>query len=70
MKKNKFLYYNTLYMCETDGIEVWTDKDRSKGFVPKDRAAIYYKISGKIVSRKQVLNPRYLVPIKEQECPF
>jgi hypothetical protein len=70
MKKNKFLYYNTLFMCETDGKEVWTDKDRSKGFVPKDRAAIYYKIRGKIVSRRQVLNNRFLVPIKEQECPF
>ncbi len=33
----------------------------SQGFVPKDRAEIYYKIRGKMYSRKQVFNQRYLV---------
>lgn len=68
MKSN--LYYNTLLMVTTDGRKVWNDKEFSNGFVPKGRAAIYYKIGGKVISRKKVLNCRYLVKINEQKLPF
>lgn len=63
------LYYNTLYQCTTDGRKVWTNKDSSDGFIPKGRSQVYYKINGKIISRKQLLS-KYLVRIKENPLPF
>lgn len=66
----KFLYYNTLYQVTTDGKKVWDDKNSSNGFVPKGRAMIYYKLNGKLISMKQLLNSRYLVYIKKESLPF
>jgi len=67
---NKFLYYNTLLGLTTDGKQVWNNRECSKGFVPKDRAEIYFKINGKLLSRKQVFNQRYLVWINKPALPF
>jgi hypothetical protein len=57
-------------MITTDGKQVWTDNQCSNGFVPKDRAEIYYKIRGKTYSRKQVFNERYLVRMGKETLPF
>ncbi len=67
---SKFLYYNTLLMVQTDGKQVWADNQCSQGFIPKDRAEIYYKIRGKMYSRKQVFNQRYLVRMEKETLPF
>ncbi|CAB4140496.1 hypothetical protein UFOVP402_36 [uncultured Caudovirales phage] len=64
------VYYNTLIMCFTDGRKVWTDKDSSAGHVPQGRSCIRYKVNGKLYSRKQVLNARYLVRVMEIKLPF
>lgn len=67
---SKFLYYNTLYQITTDGKRVWSDKESSDGFIPKDRAMIYYKINGKLLSSRQVFDKRFLVWVKEEPLPF
>jgi hypothetical protein len=61
---NGYLYYNTLYCCETDGKDVFINGRKLKPFVPKDRAKVYYRINRKQLSFEQIKNIRYLVKIK------
>jgi len=67
---SKFLYFNTLYSVFTDGKRIWDDKSCSEGFIPKDRASIYFKNKGKIISRKQIVNPKFIVWVKKEKLPF
>jgi len=59
-------------MVFTNGKTVWNDKSRSEGFVPSDRAEIYFKIGGKIISRRQLFNQRFIVkmlPLVKRDMP-
>ncbi len=64
------LCYNTFYQCFTDGKSAWNDKDKSKGFIPKDRAMIYFKLNGKRISAKEMFNPKYLIKTMPHKRDF
>lgn len=58
---SRFEYYNTFYNCVIGKNYVHNGKEECKPFVPKNKSIAYFKINGRLVSIKQVLNERYLV---------
>lgn len=54
-------YYNTLYEVFTNGKEIWDECSRQTGFVPKGKTQPYFKINGKLVSRKQLFDSKYII---------
>jgi len=60
---NNIEYYNTLYAVFTDGRKIWDEHTTQVGFVPKGKTQPYFKIKGKLVSRKQLFNNRFCTKI-------
>jgi hypothetical protein len=58
---SRFEYYNTLYNCVIGKDYVHNGKEECRPFVPCGKTIPYWKIHGRLVSVKQLLNRRYVV---------
>ena len=66
-----YRYYHTLLQCIIERDKVYTSKKECKVYIPKGKTCLYWKINGVQVSKKNLLNERYLVKILETEIlPF
>ena len=66
-----YRYYHTLLQCTIEKDKVYTDKKECKPYIPAGKTCIYWKVNGKQVSKKNLLNERFLVMIYEKEIlPF
>lgn len=68
---SRFEYYHTLYNCIIGKDYVVNGNEECRPFVPIGKTIPYWKINGKLVSIKQLLNQRYLVRMDAVEpIPF
>jgi hypothetical protein len=66
-----YRYYHTLLQCIIEKDKVYTSKKECNPYIPKGKTCLYWKINGLQVSKKNLLNERYLVKILEKEIlPF
>ena len=64
-------YYHTLLGVTIEKDIVYSNKAIHKAFVPSGKSALYWSINGNTVSKKNLLNERFLVMIYEKEIlPF
>lgn len=67
---SKFRYYHTLLQCTIEKDKVYTDKKECSPYIPKGKTCLYWKINGKQVSKKNLLNEKYLIKMIEVETFF
>lgn len=62
---SRFRYYHTLLGIEIEKDKVYGEHGELKPFVIKGKNDLYYRVNGKPISIKNLLNTRYLVAIIE-----
>jgi len=64
--KSRFRYYHTLLGVEIEKNKVYAKRGELKPFCINGRNDIYYRVDGKPVALKKLLNSKYLVAIIER----
>lgn len=54
-------YFNTLHGVSTDGRKIWDETMQQEAFMIKRKNQPYFRIKGKLVSRSQLFDSRYII---------